>query len=233
MVRDNFWLDGVDAASKKIVLQKEIEFEPAEPVTESFKVPGKDGEIVYYDGSYRNVKGLALCYVMGGQASDLITDINSWLLSTRGYRRLEVLHEPLFYRMARVVHGAKMDHRINLLNAFEIEFDCEPYKYFVDGSRYISITGATTLSGPTPFTSLPIIAVQGSGAGSLTINYSTLNLTDCNGVTLDCEFKRAYKGTTNMNSTVSGTFPVLRQTNMISFSGGVTGLTIQPRWRTI
>lgn len=233
MVRDNFWLDGVDAASKKIVLQKEIEFEPAEPVTESFKVPGKDGEIVYYDGSYRNVKGLAFCYVMGGQAADLITDINSWLLSTKGYRRLEVLHEPMFYRMARVVHGAKMDHRINLLNAFEIEFDCEPYKYFVDGSRYISITGTTNLFGPTPFTSLPIIAVQGSGAGSLTINDSTLNLTDCNGVTLDCEFKRAYKGTTNMNSTVSGTFPVLRQTNTISFSGGVTGLTIQPRWRTI
>ena len=72
MVRDNFWLDGVDAASKKIVLQKEIEFEPAEPVTESFKVPGKDGEIVYYDGSYNNVRGLASCYVLGGCLSCIL-----------------------------------------------------------------------------------------------------------------------------------------------------------------
>lgn len=233
MVRDNFWLDGVDAASKKIVLQKEIEFEPAEPVTESFKIPGKDGEIVYYDGSYQNVKGLASCYVIGGQVSVLMTDINSWLLSPNGYRKLETLHEPLFYRLARVVRGAKLDPRINLLNAFEIEFDCKPYKFYVEGDRNISLSASGTIAGPTDFPSLPLITVSGSGAGTVTVNGSTLTLTDSNDVVLDCELKKAYKGTTNMNSTVSGTYPVLGRSNSVAFTGGVTGLTIKPRWRTI
>lgn len=233
MVRDNFWLDGVDAASKKIVLQKEIEFEPAEPVTESFKVPGKDGEIVYYDGSYNNVRGLASCYVLGGNVTGLLTDINSWLLSATGYRRLETLHEPLFYRMARVVHGAKLAHRINLLNAFELEFDCNPYKYYVDGENNVSVTTAATIAGPTDFPSLPLITVAGSGAGTVTINGHTLTLTDCNGVVLDCELKKAYKGSTNMNSTVSGEYTAFGRSNSVTFAGGVTGLTIKPRWRTI
>lgn len=233
MVRDNFWIDGIDAASKKIVLQKEIEFDPAEPVIESFKIPGKDGEIVYYDGSYSNVKGHASCYVLGGQVTTLLTDINAWLLSTPGYRRLEVLHEPLFYRMARVAHGARLDPRVDLLNAFDLEFDCKPYKYYVYGEKTVSMTASGTLTGPTDFPSLPLITVAGSGAGTVTINGYTMTLTDSNGVVLDCELKKAYKGTTNMNSTVSGTYPVLGRSNAVAFTGGVTGVTIKPRWRTI
>lgn len=233
MVRDNFWLDGIDAASKKIVLQKEIEFEPAEPVTESFKIPGKDGDVVYYDGSYSNVKGFANCYVLGGQVSVLLTDINAWLLSTNGYRKLQTLHEPLFYRLARVVRGAKLDPRVNLLNQFVVEFDCKPYKYYIDGDKTTTFTSSGTIAGPTDFPSLPLITVTGSGAGTITVNGHTLTLADSNGVTLDCELKKAYKGTTNMNSTVSGTYPVLGRSNTVSFTGGVTGLTIKPRWRTI
>lgn len=233
MVRDNFWLDGVDAASKKIVLQKEIEFESAEPVAESYKIPGKDGEIVYYDGSFSNVKGTAACYVIGGQVTTLLTDINSWLLSAKGYRKLETLHEPLFYRMARVVRGAKLDPRVNLLNAFEIEFDCKPYKFYIDGDRTTNFTTSGTIAGPTDFPSLPLITVAGSGSGTITVNGYTLTLTDTNGVTLDCELKNAYKGTTNMNSTVSGNYPVLGRSNAVAFTGGVTGVTIKPRWRTI
>lgn len=233
MVRDNFWLDGVDAASKMIVLQKEIEFEAAEPVTESFKIPGKDGDIVYYDGSYSNVKGHASCYVLGGNVTTLLTEINAWLLSMAGYRRLEVMHEPLFYRLARVMHGAKLDPRVNLINAFDLDFDCKPYKYYIEGEKNISVTASATLLGPTDFTSLPLITVAGSGAGTVTINGSTLTLTDSNSVVLDCELKKAYKGTTNMNGTVSGKYPVFGRSNSVSFTGGVTGLTIKPRWRTI
>lgn len=233
MRRDNFWLDGEDAASKNITLQKEIEFEAAEPVTESIKVPGRDGEIVYYDGSYKNVRGLAKCFVLGYEAAFNLTDVNAWLMSKNGYRRLQTLHEPHFYRMARIVHGARLDPRLNLLNAFEIEFDCRPYKYYNDGENPIEFSASGELVGPTPFKSLPLIVVHGSGAGTVTINGAALSLTDCNELTLDCETKDAYRGTSNLNSTVSGTYPALGETNSIAFSGGVTSLTITPRWRTI
>ena len=143
------------------------------------------------------------------------------------------MHEPLFYRLACVAHGAKLDPRVNLLNAFDLEFDCKPYKYYVDGEKTVSITASGTLAGPTDFPSLPLITVAGSGQGTITINGTTMTLYNSNGVVLDCELQKAYKGTTNMNSTVSGTYPVLGRSNSVSFTGGVTGLTIKPRWRTI
>lgn len=233
MLRDNFWLDGEDAAAKNITLQKEIEFEAAEPVTEAVKIPGKDGEIVYYDGSFKNVRGLAKCFVLGYNAAFNLTDVNSWLLSKTGYRRLQTLHEPHFFRLARITHGARLDPRLNLLNAFEIEFDCKPYKYYNDGEIPVELTASGELVGPTPFYSLPLIVVHGSGAGTVTINGDTLSLTDSNEITLDSEAQDAIRGSANMNGTVSGTYPRLGQSNTVSFSGGVTSLTITPRWRTI
>lgn len=233
MLRDNFWLDGEDAASKNIMLQKEIEFEAAEPVTESVKVPGRDGEIIYYDGSYKNVRGRASCYFLGYHAAFNLTDINAWLLSETGYRRLQTLYEPHFYRLARIKHGARLDPRLNLLNAFDIEFDCKPYKYYTDGEEPVTFSASGELVGPTPFKSLPLIVVHGSGSGTITINGDTLTLTDSNEISLDCEAQDAYRGTSNLNSTVGGTYPKFCKNNTIAFSGGVTSLTIVPRWRTI
>lgn len=231
--RDNFWLDGEDAKTYGIVLQKEIEFSEAEPVTESVKIAGKDGEMVYYDGSYKNVKGVAKCYVLGEEAAFMLTNVNAWLLSKTGYRRLQTLHEPHFYRLARVVRGAKLDHRLNMLNGFNVEFDCNPYKYFLSGEEAIAISESATIESPTPFTSLPLIVTHGSGSGTLTVNGNAFLMTDCNETVIDSEKRKAYRGTTNMNSTVSGIFPTLGKTNTISFTGGITSITLTPRWRSI
>ena len=233
MRRDNFWLDGKDAAEFGIVLQKEIEFEGAEPVVESMKIAGTDREILYYDGSYKNVHGMASCYYMGGNAADAVTAISEWLMGTPGYRRLEVLHEPNFYRLARVQHGVKMDHRINMLNAFVIDFDCDPYKYFKSGEVAVSMSAAGTLSSPTSFSALPVITVSGSGAGTITVNGNTLSLTNCNGTVLDSRERSATRGGVKVNSEISGTYPVFCRSNSISFTGGVTGLSIIPRWRCL
>lgn len=233
MFRDNFWIDGEDAASLHISLQKEIEFEAAEPVTESYKIPGKDGEIVYYDGSFQNVRGLAKCFILGDDSAFKLTQVNAWLLSKQGYRRLQTFHEPRFFRMARVVHGARLDPRLNLLSAFDVEFDCKPYKYYLDGETAVEFSAGGELVSPTTFTSLPLITAHGSGAGTITINGEEMTLTDSNDVTIDSEKRDAYKGSTNKSDTISGTFPTLGKTNTIAFSGGVTSLTIIPRWRTI
>jgi len=233
MLRDNFWLDGIDAASKGIVLQKEIEFEAAEPVLETIKVPGRDGSILYYDGSYKDVRGTAKCYVLSPDAALSITEVNSWLLSSTGYRRLQTMHEPQFYRLARITKGARLEPRLNLLAPFDIELICKPYKFYLSGEEAVTFSSSGSLLGPTDFPSLPLITVSGSSSGTVTINGSTLTLTDSNGITLDCETKDAYKGTTNKNSTVSGTYPTLGRDNTIAFTGGVTSVAITPRWRTI
>ena len=51
-------------------------------------------------------------------------------------------------------------------------------------------------------------------------------------ITLDSELQEAYSGTTSMNSAMSGEFPILKPgVNAISWSGEVSKVEIQPRWR--
>lgn len=233
MLRDNFWLDGENAASFGIRLQREVEFEAAEPNVETVKVPGRNGDLHYFDGAFENIKGTASCYCLDKDVSLITTSVNAWLMKSLDYRRLETLIEPQFFRLARVTHGATLKPRLNKLNAFDIEFDCKPFKYYKSGEEAKTFTEAGTITNPSAFAALPLIVVHGSGSGTVTINGSTLTLTDCNEVTLDCETKDAYKGTTNKNSTVSGTYPTLEGTSEVSFTGGVTRLTITPRWWTL
>lgn len=233
MHRDNFWLDGEDAAAMGVLLLQELQFDAAEPSVSAVNVPGRDGALHYYDGSYKNVRGRARCCCLGEPVAERMSEVNAWLLRRQGYRRLQALTEPHFYRLARIVRGAALSPHRDSYNEFEIEFDCRPFRYFLDGERAVSFTAAGDLRGPTTFPSLPLITVHGSGAGTVTINGATLTLTDCDEITLDCETMDASRSGANLNSAVSGTYPTLGQINSISFTGGVTGLTITPRWRTI
>lgn len=231
---DNFWLDGVSAADHGIVMQREIEFEAAEARVEKVSVPGGNGDVLYFDGSFSNVKGTATCYCLDMDVSRVLAQLNSWLLKSAVYCRLETLHEPQIYREARLVRGANLSARMNRINGFTLEFDCKPQKFLKSGEYARTFTGASVLFNETSFDALPVITVHGSGSGTLTVNGTTLTLDDCDEVVLDCERHRATRGTTNMNSTVHGEYIKLSAgANAISFSGGVTSVTIKPRWWTL
>ena len=62
---------------------------------------------------------------------------------------------------------------------------------------------------------------------------SILSLTDY--LVIDCDSQNAYKGTQNLNQTVSApVFPVLGAGETeISFSGGIQRVEMIPRWWTV
>lgn len=231
---DNFWLDGISAFEHGIVMQREMEFDAPECDVETVSVPGRNGDIVYSDGSFKNVKGVATCYCLDRDVSRVVAMVNTWLLKRTLYVRLETLHEPNIFRKARLVRGAKLTQRLNKINAFELEFDCMPQKYFKLGEHGRTFAANSLLYNETAFEALPLITVYGSGSGTLTVGSTTVTLDDCDGVTLDCEKHRATSGTTNMNSSVHGEYPKLSAgANEISFTGGVTSVTVIPRWWTL
>lgn len=233
MVRDDFWLDTDNALQHGIHLQKEIEFDPVEPNVESVSVPGRSGDLHYFDGSYKNVRGIATCYCLDYDVAKVVTAVNAWALKSVGYRRLETLTEPHFYRMARLRGGAKFEPRGNRINPFTLEFDCMPQKFYKFGEEPIDLQGPTSIYSPSPFPALPLIVVHGTGSGSLTIGGSTMTLDNVNELTLDCEAQRAYSGSTNRNSTVHGEYFKLLEENAVSWSGGITSVIITPRWWTV
>ena len=96
--------------------------------------------------------------------------------------------------------------------------------------------GGASLVNPTGFPAKPMITVHGSSSGTVTIGAQTVTIsTITDGMFLDCELEEAYAISggvvSNLNSVVSGSYPVLGAgESAVSWTGGVTGLSIVPRW---
>ena len=93
------------------------------------------------------------------------------------------------------------------------------------------------LNNPFPFPSRPYLRIEGSGGGTLTIQSAGENsawtFSNIDGyLEADSEQMNFYKGTQIKNHTVTGNgFPLLCPgENTLAFSGGITGLSVTPRW---
>ena len=79
----------------------------------------------------------------------------------------------------------------------------------------------------------PVITVTGSGDGTLLIGETLIELNGISGsITIDSELMEAYKGSESQNGKMSGDFPRLEPgVNGVSWTGGITGVTIKKNTR--
>lgn len=199
-------------------------------------IPGRNGDIIQDNGCYKNVERT---YEVSFDApnEDFATYANSvsaWLHSTTGYARLEDSYEPDYYRMAVYQESNIFENLYNQAGTATIVFECKPQRFLKSGETPVTVTSGGSLSNPTGFEAYPLIKVSGT-SGVLTVNGKQITLSSIDGYTmLDCELQDAYKETSNKNSTVSGTFPVLKPgSNTISWTGNISSVIITPRWWTI
>ena len=238
MLNETFYLDGVDACSVGICLQKALEFSAPVPVCESISVAGRNGNLTISTGAFENRTGKAVCYALNADIANAIADINNFLVFPHGYRRLETSNDADHFWMARVVNGARIENRARMLNPFEIEFDCKPQRFLKDGEyklTYISPSGKI-FPNPTAFNAKPLLIVNGVGAGSVAINGVVIEIEDIKGsVCIDFESGNAYWGAENRNKYIfAERFPELPPGSCgYAFDGGVESISIIPRWWTL
>ena len=199
-------------------------------------IPGRNGDIIQDNGCYKNVERT---YDVSFDApnEDFATYANAvsaWLHSTTAYARLEDSYEPNYYRMATYQESNIFENLYNQAGTATIVFECKPQRFLKTGETPVAIESGETILNRTGFDAYPLIQVIGT-SGVLTINDSTITFSSIDSYTmLDCELQDAYKETTNKNSTISGTFPVLKPgSNTISWTGNISSVIITPRWWTI
>lgn len=98
---------------------------------------------------------------------------------------------------------------------------------------HMALDPEPVMLNPTVFPSQPLIRIF--GAGTFTLNDITVTVSQADEYTeVDCELMDCYKGNVNKNQYVSFStydFPVLKSgQNTVEFAGGVTAVTIIPRW---
>lgn len=199
-------------------------------------IPGRNGDIIQDNGCYKNVERT---YEVSFDApnEDFATYANAvsaWLHSTTGYARLEDSYEPNYYRMATYQESNIFENLYNQAGTATIVFECKPQRFLKTGDNIITIQNSLTIMNPTGFEAYPLFKVTGT-SGVLTVNGNSITFSSIdNFVMLDCELQDAYKENINKNSTISGTFPVLKTgSNTISWTGDISSVTMKPRWWTI
>ena len=199
-------------------------------------IPGRNGDIIQDNGCYKNVERT---YEVSFDApnEDFATYANAvsaWLHSTTGYARLEDSYEPNYYRMATYQESNIFENLYNQAGTATIVFECKPQRFLKTGDNAIAIQNSLTIMNPTGFEAYPLFKVTGT-SGVLTVNGNSIAISSIDGfIMLDCELQDAYKENINKNSTISGTFPVLKPgSNTIRWTGGISSVTMKPRWWTI
>lgn len=200
-----------------------------------YKVPGRNGDIILTQDAWENVERSYDIIVHGRSYSEATAALADWLYGPRGYRRLWDSFDPEVYRLACVSEDTRIRNLVNTNGRCTIEFDCDPRRFLLIGESSITLTETDTVTNPTAFIALPMITVYGSGNGTISCGGKTIAITEItDGMVLDSERQDAYLGTVNLNSTVSGAFPVIpsgEQTIMIT--GGITSVTMAPNWWTL
>lgn len=198
-------------------------------------VPGKNGDLIFEEDAFENYIQPYGVYVNAKESNlpSAANDVAEWLFSAKGYQKLEDSYDPDVFRLAYFAGPLDVENIINKFGRAIINFDCKPQSFLVSGEEETRYFSATTIKNPTAFTALPYIKVYGNGAGALNIAGTVVNFLSINGdIELDCESQNAFKGTTNLNNTISAPkFPELYAgNNQISWSGGIQSVTIKPRW---
>jgi phage-related protein len=134
--------------------------------------------------------------------------------------------------------GASVQNILQHAGRVTINFNRKPQRFLKAGETKITFSGSKVISNPTDFPALPLIRVNGTGAGVLNVgNYKVTISSITNFIDIDSELQDAYYGATNLNSYITidnQEFPKLLAGNTtISYTGSITSVEVTPRWWTI
>lgn len=197
---------------------------------ETTEVEGRDGSLTRFLG-YEDLKfSLNFNILFQDDIKQKLREIKGVLASAD---TLSFDDSPNFYYKIKQAQISETESVIKASGVFSVDFVAEPFEYQKTSSTAYT-TKPISLTNQTTTTALPLIKVTGTGTVVLSVNGTGITLTGLtSSIVLDSELQEAYTGlTTNMNSNMNGNFPVLKiGSNSISWTGTVTKVEIDPRWR--
>ena len=227
-----FTFNGTKSSVFGLLVNNVSNFGAPERVVEKIQIPYRSGDLLIDTHSYSNTivtYDVSLIYntIANTRA------IAEWLLATDGYCVLSDTYNTGETRMAAYYNELEytMEH-LNRYGRATISFDCKPQRFLSSGTSATTLGSSTTLTNPTAMDAQPYIEVTGNG--TFTINGYSITITDKSGqtTTIDCESMQCYRGTTNMNGSVTmpDGFPVLGTGANTCGKGTATTVKVTPRW---
>jgi len=189
-------------------------------------IPGRDGFLTEDFATYGSIIKTCKCTILD------IADVDEVLSWLEGSGEVIFSNQDDRKYQASIINQIPFEKIIDQWHKFVVVFDCQPFALMVDNQN-ITLTASGTIYNRGTYKSKPIIKIYGTGAITLTINGTSIYLTDVvDYITIDSVIMDCYKGTALKNSDMTGDFPELTTgTNTISWTGTVTSVVITPNWR--
>lgn len=203
---------------------------PNERVTYT-DVPGRSGSLTTLEDEdvYEDITLAAECMVSDPMR---IPEIAAWL---KGGGKVTFANREGGFYYARISNQIPFEKilRGNPHRRFSVNFRCKPF-WYQNQVPPITVTASSyILNNPGSVYSEPTITVYGSGDMTLIINDTFVELSEiADKITINSEIQEAYSDDTLVNELMNGDFPRFKPgNNLISWSGDVQRLVIEPNWR--
>lgn len=201
---------------------------------EAVEVPGRNGDLIFDNGRYKNVSISYNCQMK--DFKDRYDALRTYFASQIGYQRLEDSYQPDRYRLARIsgqIEPAPGPYKRTAL--ITLTFDCKPQVYLKTGEIAAKVASGDVMYNRYGFASKPLIRVY--GYGTLYIGSYSVVIADAGKayVDLDCDIANAFNADTNLNQYITlEDFPQLVPgKNGIKYEGNISSVEITPRWWTL
>lgn len=208
---------------------------------ETVEVPGRSGDLLFDLGRFKNIEVTYHGFI-GNDLESNLRSLRSFLLSQKGYKRLEDTYHPDEFRLATFVSG--IDPTIIMLQAgeFDLSFNCKPQRFLKSGEnklQYSQTDISFSIGNPTHQIAKPLIRVYGDGVFSIASDETSYIVTiseheNIPYIDIDCDICDCYYDATNCNSYVTfsnNEFPTLVSgENSLRLENGIAQVQITPRW---
>lgn len=246
--------NGISTEDLGLIVQTSPVHTFPEKDAETYHIPGKNGDVVIDNNTYKNVErtyNFAAIFKQGDEFAAVARKITAWLNSAKGYARLEDSYEPEFFRYAMYRKNNEMLNYWDQATTLNATFECKPQRYLRTGDEFVEIQNGVDneLVNPFKFNAKPIIKVSTNGANA-TISFKRMNdsgqlevvntITITKSVTdliIDTELQDCYNSSGYKNNIVTLSnfeFPELQEgTTYVTVNAAVTSIEIKPRWWTL
>lgn len=170
-----FIFDGIDSKGFGVYITGSGVYNAPERDVELIEIPGRNGSFVQDKGRFHNVTVAYPAGLFGDNEDDFaegIRKLRNALASRRGYCKLVDEYHPNEYRMAMYRGGLEVDPAAingeNVAAQFEIQFECKPQRFLIQGDEPVKVTSGEGITNPTLFDASPLLKTNGYGA--ITIN---------------------------------------------------------------
>lgn len=224
-----FTFKGIDSRDMGIIVTSMPETVRPERRMESITIAGRNGTLHTDEEVYESYDRTMECAIKKRAKLD---EIAAWLV---GSGEMRFSTEPDKVYRVTISNKISIAQMMRMFQKFQVIMDTQPFKYNINPfADELTLTAPTIIRNGGTVYSEPIITVYGSGDITLNINGVDFPLYGVNEyITIDSEMMEVFKENMNQNSKYGGeTFPRFEVgENAISWTGNVTKIEIQPKWR--